>query len=604
MPKWVGNSSYNKKIGSSTYRERGNEMNKRVRMSLSIGAAFLFSMAFGEVVFAENELTDITIEIELQEDGSGIVKEHRKMNMDDGTELYIVLNDLQDSKLLDFSVMGFQKIDPWEPDASLEEKADHYGIVGTDDGLELIWGIGKYGENDYEVTYALSNLVRELEDGQGLLWNFDTFSDIPAEKLTVKITGFEPFTEENVRFWGFGFEGDIQLEGNTIVWEAEEVVNNSKDVTVLLQFPQVLFATQANVGMTSEEQREMAMNGSAYNDEATSNTVPIVILSLIAVTGGGATVFAIKYYKKLKQAKEAAGQMRTGKQRVKENKTVILEGIPYQGEDFAGIAYLLQDIDKGYFEDYFSAYLLRWSYEKRIIIHTAEDKSLFSDGFDTEIEIPHFEEERARYPQSFTKFVDKIKTNHGETYETGLWLMLLDASNSNGFIEDNKMKKWAKKHAKEVGKFADYLIDYSKEFLEKERLISFKEIKVWGTKSEVAIASPEGDKLFDRLVQFDNYLEEIDLEGFADNTNPFTFEEFLFWNTLYYRSEELTEEFKEMIPNPNNISGENQFIYYYWYWNGVTGFRNNWSSGLASGGFHSSSSSAASGTGGDRKSVV
>ena len=67
-------------------------MNKRVRRSLSIGLAFLFSMAFGETVFAENQLSDMRIEIELQEDGSGIVTEHRKMNMDDGTELYIVLD--------------------------------------------------------------------------------------------------------------------------------------------------------------------------------------------------------------------------------------------------------------------------------------------------------------------------------------------------------------------------------------------------------------------------------------------------------------------------------------------------------------------------------
>ena len=397
-------------------------MNKKVKGLLAIGAAFLCSTAVEETVFAENELSDITIEVELQEDGSGVVTEHRKMNMDDGTELYIVLDDLQDSKLLGFSVAGFQKMDPWQPEASLEEKANYYGTVGTDDGLELIWGIGEYGENDYEVTYALSNLVRELEDGQGLLWNFDTFSDIPAEDLTVEITGFEPFTEENVRFWGFGFEGDMQLEGNTIVWRAEEEVDSSKDVTVLLQFPQGIFTTQANVGMTSEEQREMAMNGSAYNDEASSNTIPIIIVSLIAVFGGGATVFGVMYYKKLKQAREEAGQMRTGIERIKENKKVLLEEIPYQGKDFAGIAYLLQEIDKGYFEDYFSAYLLKWSYEKRIMIHTAEDKSLFSNDFDTEIEILHFEEERARYPQSFRDYIAHLETNK-ETYETGLWLM-------------------------------------------------------------------------------------------------------------------------------------------------------------------------------------
>ncbi|WP_051912632.1 DUF2207 domain-containing protein [Carnobacterium funditum] len=573
-------------------------MNKTLKRTLIIGVFFLFSMAFGETVFAENKLSDITIDVELQEDGSGIVTEHRKMNMDEGTELYIVLDDLQDSELLDFSVTGFQEVALWNGDASLAEKANRYGIVKTDSGLELIWGIGEYGENEYVVSYTLSNLVRELEDGQALLWNFDTFSAIPAENLTVKITGFEPFTEKDIRFWGFGFAGELQLEGETVVWRTEEEIDSSKDVTVLLQFPQEQFNTQVNLDLTLEEQLDMAMDGSAYNEEASSNTAIIIIASLLAVTGGGGAILGLTYYNKMKKAKKDAGQMRSGAQRIKDNKEVLLKEIPYQGKDFAGLAYLLQDIQKGYFEDYFSAYLLEWSAQERIIIHTTEKKSLFGSTFDAEIEICHFEEERARYPQSFADYIGHLEMSSGETYENGLWFMLLDASNRHGFIEDKKMTQWAKKHAKEVEKLADYLIDYSKEYLEKEGLISFTEIKVWGMKHEVAIASPEGDKLFERFVQFDHYLEQTKLEDFTGNTNLLTFRELLFWNILYFRSEEITKEFKGFIPNLNNVSGENNFIYYPLYWNGMTGFRKDWSTGLESGGFHSSASSAASGIGG------
>lgn len=573
-------------------------MNKNIKWVLGMGVVFLLSITFGETVYAENVLSDITIEVELQEDGSGIVTEHRKMIMDEGSELYIVLDDLQDSKLLDFSVAGFQEVEPWDSDASLKGKANHYGTVGTDDELELIWGIGKYGENEYEVSYTLSNLVRELKDGQALLWNFDTFSDIPAENLTVKITGFEPFTKENIRLWGFGFEGDMQLESETVVWRAKEDIDSSNDVTVLLQFPQGQFNAQVDVDMTLEEQLDRAMDGSAYNDDASSDTILIVIASLLAIVGGGSTILGIAYYRKIKKAKEEANQMRSGTQRIKDNKEVILKEIPYKGKDFAGLAYLLQEIHKGYFEDYFSAYLLKWSADERIIVHTTENKSFLGNSYDTEIEIFHFEEERALYPQSFAHFIDQLETDSGEIYETGLWLMLLDASDSNGFIKGKEMKKWAKKHAKNVEKFADYLIDYSKDYLEKEDLISFKEIKVWGTKHEIANASLEGDALFERLVQFDNYLDKTKLENFTNNNKPFTFRELLFWNTLYFRSKEITEEFKELVPNPNDFSGGNDFYYYPLYWNGVNGFRKDWSTGLASGGFSSSASSATSGMGG------
>ncbi|MER2110027.1 MAG: hypothetical protein ABS889_03735, partial [Desemzia incerta] len=85
-------------------------MRGRIKRILGISAALLMSLAFGETVFAENELSDIKIEIELLEDGSGVVKEYRQMNMDEGTELFIVLEEMQGSELLDFSVAGFEEV--------------------------------------------------------------------------------------------------------------------------------------------------------------------------------------------------------------------------------------------------------------------------------------------------------------------------------------------------------------------------------------------------------------------------------------------------------------------------------------------------------------
>ena len=470
-------------------------MRGRIKRILGIGAALLMSLAFGETVFAENELSDIKIEIELLEDGSGVVKEYRQMNMDEGTELFIVLEEMQDSELLGFQVAGFEEVAEWDSDDSREEKAGKYGVIETDDGLELVWGIGDYGPNEYHVSYALSNLVRELEDGQALLWNFDTFSDIPAENLTVEISGPEPFTEDNVRFWGFGLEGDIELVDDKIVWQADEEVDDSNDVTVLLQFQPGFFNTQVSVDDTLEEQREMAMNGSAYNDP--SDAIPIAIAIGMAAVGGGAAVGATAFAVKVNKAKKEAGRMRSGLERMKDNKGILYEEIPYYGEDIAGIAYLLQDFQKGYFEDYFSAYLLKWVTEERILINASKDDSIFGEKFDTEITIQQYEEKRRLHPESFSDHVENLETSN-ESYEMGLWLMLLDAANSNGVVGDDRIKKWAKKNAKEVETFANYLTTYSTEYLEKEKLVSFKEIKVWGTKHLVAVASPEGDQLFDR----------------------------------------------------------------------------------------------------------
>lgn len=574
-------------------------MGKKVRFSFVVVCGFLMSLLFGETVFAENQLNDMTIEVQLQEDGSAVITEQREMNMDDGTELYIVLEELQDSELLDFSVAGFEEVENWDLDASIEEKAGKYGVLDTGDGQELVWGIGEYGDNFYEVTYSLSNLVRELEDGQALLWNFDTFSDIPAENLTVEITGPEPFTENNVRLWGFGFEGDIQLVDGRVIWEAAEEVDNSNDVTVLLQFPPGLFQTQASVDMTLEEQQEMAMDGSAYNrDTSGGDLFGIIIISGITLVGAGAAGTAITYGVKVNKAKKEAGQMQSGAQRMSENKGLVFDDIPFAGEDIAGIAYLLHDLGKGYFEDYFSAYLLKWTMEERIEIKTKREEKVFGESFDTVIEIFDYAAESERYNRSFADMVHQLPMSQEETYETGLWLMLLDAADRNGIVSDEQMKRWAKAHAKEVEVYADYLADYSKDYLEEHGLIAFEDIYVWNATHEVAKASREGDKLFDRLVQFDNYLEEVELAGLQEAQLKFSVEEYLMWSTLYYRSEEITKQFKEMMPDTVGVDDSYPMIHYYWYWNGMYGFRRNWSTGLANGGFHSSASSAPAAGGG------
>lgn len=575
-----------------------------MKKKIQVGAAIVFGLAlsllFSEPVFAENQLNDMTIEVELQEDGSAVITEHREMNMDDGTELYIVLEALQDSELLDFSVAGFEEETDWDSDDSMEEKAGKYGVIDTDSGYELVWGIGQYGANTYDVTYSLSNLVRELEDGQALLWNFDTFSDIPAENLTVEITGPEPFTEDSTRLWGFGFEGDIQLVNGSVVWQAAEEVDNSKDVTVLLQFPSGMFQTQASVDMTLEEQQEMAMDGSAYNEDTSSDVIAMAIIAGVVVLGAGAGGTAIAYGVKVNKAKKEAGQMRSVAERVKENKGVVLDEVPFADKDFAGIAYLLHQMNKGYFEDYFSVYLLKWTMEERIDIQTRKEDKLFGTGFDTRIEILHYQEEREQYSDSFAEMVSQLPLHSEEVYETGLWMMLLDAADETGMVSDERMNRWAKAHAKEVEEYADYLEDYSKDYLEAHNLIAFEDIHVWGSKHEVAKASHAGDELFDRLIQFDHYLEEVELEGFQDTTRRLSIEEYLLWSALYYRSEEITKQFKEMIPDTADYgySEDYPFVYYYWYWNGMYGFRRNWSSGLASGGFHSAASSAAAGGGG------
>lgn len=552
---------------------------------------FCISLFSGEEVYAENQINNLDIQIELQEDGSGVVTETRDMYVDDGTELYITMNNLQDSAVLDFSVEGFTPVEEWDSDDSMEEKAGNYGVIEDGDDLELVWGMGGHGENTYEVTYTLSNLVRELEDGQGLLWNFDTFSDIPAENVTVEISGHQPFTEDNVRFWGFGFEGDMEFSGDNILWEANETLENN-DVTTLLQFPSGMFNTSASVDMTLEEQREMAMDGSSYNNPPTPGWV-WGLLGAVGTLGLAGLGTGITYAVKLSNAKKEAGQMKVGGERYKQNEGMYYEQIPYSG-DIADIAYLLQQGQTGYFENYFAAYLLSWVNSDRIDIHTEEKSSFFEKKHETEIEIFDYEAEKEKYGTSFKEYVNRIKAGENpESYDLGMWLMLLDAADGTGLIDDDTIKSWAKDHAKEVEEYADYLEDYSKRKLEQNGLVTFDTIKVWGQESKIAVASNEGEELFDRLIQFKNHIENANIENYVDDSKEISFTDLLIWASVFGENKTINDQFENLVPEPDQDSSA--YIYPYWYWYGTHGFCRNYSEGLASGGF---SSAASSGLGG------
>src|SRR5699024_7485303 len=155
------------------------------------------------------------------------------------------MNNLQDSEVSNFSVKGFNFNPVWDSDQSLEEKEEYYGIIRNGDDAELVWGMGEHGDKTYQLTYTLSNVVWNLNDGQGLLWNFDTFLGIPTEDLTLTIESPVGLSQDNTNFWGYGFDGDIQMQGDQIVWTSEESLDDGNNVTVLLQFPSDLFNTSA-----------------------------------------------------------------------------------------------------------------------------------------------------------------------------------------------------------------------------------------------------------------------------------------------------------------------------------------------------------------------
>lgn len=225
-------------------------------MMLTVAAVLMLS-----VNAQANEITNMQMDVEINEDGSVTVTETREADMSEGTENYMVFedDDMGEVEVTDFSVEGFTEEPDWDLDAGLEEKAGRYGVVDTDDGTELVWGIGEYGEQTYVVNYTLENAVRNLEDGQSLYWNFDTFTELPTDNFVMEVTSDVPLSDEDIRFWGFGFEGDIVAVEDGIRWTAGETLSSGNDVVLLMHFPEGTYDTDVTDEGTLEEEAAAAM---------------------------------------------------------------------------------------------------------------------------------------------------------------------------------------------------------------------------------------------------------------------------------------------------------------------------------------------------------
>lgn len=569
-------------------------MRKTIKIVLS-ALFFLFVLPLRTVVDAqENKITSIDIEVQLHEDGSATVLERRQMELVEGTEVYIVLENLNETDLLDFEVAGFTEEADWDIDVSFEEKANKYGVIETDDGYELAWGVTEYGSQEYEVRYSLSNLVRNLEDGQALFWNFDTFLNVPTDRLQLEVHAPFPLEEELLEYFGFGFEGPIGVNDGVFEWTGFGL-DSSNDIIVLLQFPEGVFATSASEEMTLEEQREMALEGSSYNVPEPMPFFLKVIFGLLGLFGVGAAGMGVAYGVRHSKIRKEHDHFNAYKM-VKENEGRVSSTPPHLEEDTAKYAYLISKISRigGGFSEYFFAYLMVWSAQERIHIETSEeDRAIFGSKTKTRIYIHNFEEEYDLNRLDFEEYVELFKMGQS-TFEEVIWGILLEAADRKGVIEDEDIREWSSDHAETVSKLVDQLEEVSKDWLVANGYLKLFTVKDWGVPIKIEQLTEKGKRTAVEIIRFDAFIENIDEVPIDDYDN---WEDLIIWAALLGHAEDTIEYLEEFEPSTWAYL-EETYPYMYGNYYGYYYFYTAHTSGLSSGGYSSGGGGFSSGGGG------
>ena len=172
--------------------------------------------------YAFAQLYSNNIHVVINDLGNARISETRQVEINQGTEGYIKMYDLQGRDIGDLAVTDengteFTNITPWKVNASFDEKAYKCGIYEAEEGKELCWGIGSYGRHIHHVRYTLTRLVKAYEDYDGFIFTFYQANHPYAQSMSVTIEGMgKNFTSEDTRVWSFKHHGTINVENGKI----------------------------------------------------------------------------------------------------------------------------------------------------------------------------------------------------------------------------------------------------------------------------------------------------------------------------------------------------------------------------------------------------
>jgi|SRR5690625_2844744 len=226
----------------------GNYMRKFTFGLIVVTLFVLIGTLFNDAVYAEkNRNEEEMIRVSIDDDGSAHFTHSFLVEVYDGTEYYMRFTNIDLSMIEDVKVSEdgreFELIDNWDLQASLEEKAFKAGMMRTDEGLELSWGLGEYGRHEFVVEYVITNFIKQVDDAQMIYWEFaKQYADPMPEKITIEIEANGSFTRDNIQIWDADYPGKNELIDGKIVVESDEPFNSDNYILLIARINDGMFS--------------------------------------------------------------------------------------------------------------------------------------------------------------------------------------------------------------------------------------------------------------------------------------------------------------------------------------------------------------------------
>lgn len=491
---------------------------------------------------AANRVPEMEIDVALRPDGSAYITQVWTTDTEEGTEFYLACNDSGYLRITDFSVSdkngSYTFLEDWDVSASFEEKAHKCGIVETDNGVELCWGVSEYGENRYAIEYVLHDLVGAYSDADGFNHRFvDEMSFFPTDVvLTIRNQDGTPLADDGCDIWAFGYDGQIQFQDGVIRAWSESPLKSGQHMTVMVSLEKGILSPLRTMEDSFETVKERALEGSDYDPDAAADSVdePItagavlgMLGSLAVIIGGLIGIFKLlnaRKKKKLKKQMESVDYFRDAPNNGNLNVT-------YELGRSCG---LCRD------DSLMGAYLLR----------------LISDGsLEPEGESDDPKQVRLRL----------VRSPHTEDqYDDVFYTVLEAAAGSDGVLQPNELERYSDINVKPLSRFMDSCIREAKQTLIHNGC--FKGAVCNGPKD----LTKEGKRQLDEILGLKRFLLDFSLIYERGVKETVIWQDYMIYALMLGIADKVAPQIKKLYPDAlPQIQRFERCVGYAGYYNGI-----------------------------------
>ena len=496
-------------------------------------------------IILANEISNIDMNIYVDNNGTAHVTEEWTAELNEGTEGYKPYYGLGESKISNFKVSmngkEYTYNSNYNINASFDEKKYTNGFNYVNDGVELCFGITKYGKNTYTLSYDISNFVLNTSDGyQMIYWTLfpKNYKQSP-ERVYIKIYSDFKYAD-NLDVWGYGKYGaPTYVYDGYIEMDSESTVSSSEYMTILVKFPENTFTLSTTLDKTFDEYLNMANEGSTkYDNTDGDNSSPSIFYyiwqGLTYVLSFGIPLFIVFA---VGSAAIKNGYGYKNNKTIDKKNTPLYRDIPCNKDIY--YANTLVKLNNNLFSNYketniFGAIILKW---------VKENKIAFNNG-----------------PSGkFNKYTSSIDLTKNPTFDNVLEKELFDImyeASVDGILETKELEKWCNKN---YSKFFDLFERINT--VEIHRLKNDKHIYNRTDKNECKKKNVMDDTIYDdstKLYGLKKFLDEFSKIDTREVLEVHIWDEYLMFAYIFGIASIVAKQLKNLYPEV--LADQNNYI--------------------------------------------